>query len=99
MFSYIEALFVTVSLLILFGYQIWHLLQVKRMPLATSTGFNNHARATWVKHVQDEQRDILAVQTLRNQVMAATFLASTATLISLGLLSAAFRPGLFSDIS
>ena len=31
-----------------------------------------------------DQRDILAIQTLRNQVMAATFLASTAILISLG---------------
>jgi len=31
--------------------------------------------------------------------MAATFLASTAILISLGLFSAAFRPGVFSDIS
>ena len=46
-----------------------------------------------------DQRDILAVQTLRNQVMAATFLASTAILISLGLLNAAFRPGIFSEIS
>lgn len=41
----------------------------------------------------------MAVQTLRNKVMAATFLASTAILISLGLFSAAFRPGVFSDIS
>jgi uncharacterized membrane protein len=46
-----------------------------------------------------DQRDILAVQTLRNQVMAATFLASTAILISLGLLNAAFRPGIFGEIS
>jgi hypothetical protein len=35
--------------------------------------------------------DILAVQTLRLQVMAATFLACTAILISLGLLGVAFR--------
>jgi len=99
MFSYIEALFVTVSLLILFGYPIWHLLQVKRMPLATSTGFNNHARATWVKHIQDEQRDILAVQTLRNWTMAATFLASTSIILSLGILSFALTTDGLSDIA
>jgi len=37
------------------------------------------------------EREILAVQTLHNQVMAATFLASIAILISLGLLGVAFR--------
>ena len=47
----------------------------------------------------EDRRDILAVQTLRNQVMAATFLASTAILISLGLLNAAIRPGIFNEIS
>lgn len=41
----------------------------------------------------------MAVQTLRNQVMAATFLASTTILISLGSFSAAFRPGVFMEVS
>jgi uncharacterized membrane protein len=53
----------------------------------------------WVKGVIRDKRDIMAVQTLRNQVMAATFLASTAILICLGAFSAAFRPGVFNDIS
>jgi uncharacterized membrane protein len=39
----------------------------------------------------EEKRDIVAVQSLRNWVMAATFLASTAVLISLGLVASAFR--------
>jgi len=39
--------------------------------------------------VMTERRDILAVQTLRNWTMAATFLASTAMLIALGILSVA----------
>lgn len=53
----------------------------------------------WVKGVIRDKRDILAIQTLRNQMMASTFLASTAILISLGSFSAAFRPGVFSEIS
>ena len=35
--------------------------------------------------VMRNQRDILAVQTLRNWTMASTFLASTAILIALGV--------------
>ena len=62
-------------------------------------GIGNHARERWVREIMRDQRDILAVQTLRNHVMAATFLASTAILISLGLLNAAFRPGIFGEIS
>ena len=73
--------------------------KVHRFPLTTAIGITNHARQMWVKGVIRDKRDILAVQTLRNQVMAATFLASTAILISLGLFSAAFRPGVFSDVS
>jgi uncharacterized membrane protein len=53
----------------------------------------------WVKEIIQDKRDILAIQTLRNQTMAATFLASTAILISLGSFSAAFRPGVFSEMS
>lgn len=46
-----------------------------------------------------ERHDILAVQKLRNQLMAAKFLASTAILISLGVTGLAFRPGTFAEIS
>jgi uncharacterized membrane protein len=64
--------------------------------LTTAVGITNHAREMWVNGIMRDKRDILAVQTLRNQVMAATFLASTAILICLGSFSAAFRPGVFS---
>ena len=85
-----------------FGIVFYHLylfFRVRRDPLKTAIGITNHARQMWVKGVIRDRRDIMAVQTLRNQVMAATFLASTAILICLGLFSAAFRPGVFSDIS
>jgi len=35
----------------------------------------------------NEKKDILAVQTLRNSTMAATFLASTAVLLIIGVLT------------
>jgi uncharacterized membrane protein len=52
-----------------------------------------------VESVISKERDILAIQTMRNWVMAATFLASTSILISLGLISVALRPGLVGEIS
>ncbi len=45
------------------------------------------ARAAWVESVMRERRDILAVQTLRNSTMAASFMASTAILLIIGVLT------------
>ena len=46
-----------------------------------------------------EKRDILAVQTLRNWTMAATFLASTSILIGVGALSVALTSERLLEIS
>ena len=81
------------------AYHLHLVYLVRRNPLTTAIGITNHVRCQWVQSVREDRRDILAVQTLRNQMMAATFLASTAILISLGLLVAAMRPGLFGEIS
>ena len=67
--------------------------------MTTAIGITNHVRLKWAEHVMQGGHDILAVQTLRNQVMAATFLASTAILISLGVIGLAFRPGMFAEVS
>ena len=94
-----EVLLVGSALGIALAYHIHLYVKVRRQPLETAVGIGNHARQRWVQGVMGGQRDILAIQTLRNQVMAATFLASTAILISLGLLNAAFRPGIYSEVS
>ncbi len=82
-----------------FGYHIWHFFQIRREPLLTSTGFNNHARSIWVKHIRENKLDILAIQTLRNWTMSATFLASTAILLSLGILSFALTTDGLNEIA
>jgi uncharacterized membrane protein len=46
-----------------------------------------------------DNRDLLAVQTLRNWIMASSFLASTAILISLGLLRLAASTEKIAEIS
>jgi uncharacterized membrane protein len=72
---------------LLLGYHLIHLLEVRFWPARTSLGRNNRARARWASNVMARGADILAVQTLRNWTMAATFLASTAIVIALGILS------------
>jgi len=94
-----EIILVVSAAVVLIAYHTHLYQKVRREPLTTAVGITNHARQMWVKGVIRDRRDIMAVQTLRNQVMAATFLASTAILISLGSFSAAFRPGVFNEIS
>lgn len=58
-------------------------------PHYTVQAVQAEARRHWVESVMRDRRDILAVQTLRNSTMAATFLASTAVLLIMGTLSLA----------
>ena len=73
------------ALVLLFGYHLLLLLKIKGKPDETTFGRLQRARSEWLETVVG-QNAILAVQTLRNSVMSATFLASTAMLISLGSL-------------
>ncbi len=93
----IVMVFSTVGILI--SYHIHLYLKVRRDPFMTAIGITSHAREMWVKGIIRGKHDILAVQTLRNQVMASTFLASTAILICIGSFNAAFRPGMFNEVS
>jgi uncharacterized membrane protein len=97
--SLLEILLVVVTAVLVIAYHVHLYVKVRQNPLTTAIGTTNYARQMWVKGVIKDKRDILAVQTLRNQMMGATFLASTSILISLGLLNAAFRPGVFNEIS
>jgi uncharacterized membrane protein len=94
-----EILLVAITAAVIVLYHAHLYFKVRQNPLSTAIGITNHARQMWVKEVLRDRRDILAVQTLRNQVMSATFLASTSILISLGSFGAAFRPNVFSAIS
>jgi uncharacterized membrane protein len=95
--EYTEIGLTLISLGVLFIYHLQLYRQVRNSPLTTAIGLTNHARHAWVQNIVDKKRDILAVQTLRNWVMASTFLASTAILISLGLVASAFRTEITSS--
>jgi uncharacterized membrane protein len=72
---------------LLIGYHLVHLFELEFRPSRTSFGRNSEARARWAVHIMACDKDILAVQTLRNWTMAATFMASTAIVLALGILS------------
>jgi len=69
------------------AYNLYLRRRLKTNPIYTLYGATQMARTAWVVGVMEEKSDILAVQTLRNSTMAATFLASTAVLLAVGLLS------------
>ena len=96
---YIEIIFTALAFGSLIAYHIRHFFQMKQETPITDIGRNNQVRARWVRTIMEERRDILAVQTLRNWTMAATFLASTAMLISLGVLNLALSTEKMSEVS
>ena len=83
----LDLLCLLVSILMFTLYNVFIWWKLKSNPIYTIQGATNLARRAWVVNVMEEKNDILAVQTLRNSNMAATFLASTAILLSVGVLT------------
>jgi uncharacterized membrane protein len=94
-----EIILTSAACLILLLYHSHLFYQVRKAPLTTSFGLTNRLRRDWVQAIMEGKKDILAVQTLRNWVMASSFLASAAMLIGLGVLNAAFRTEKLAECS
>jgi uncharacterized membrane protein len=83
-----DAAAMAVSATLVGAYYLWLWVQVRRDPTYTIHGVNELARTLWVANVMhNPSRDIMAVQTLRNFVMGASLMASTATLLIIGTLT------------
>jgi uncharacterized membrane protein len=77
-----------VSVMIIVGYHIFLAYKIRQDPTYTVQAVNRIARTAWVETIMgDEKNAVLAVQTLRNSTMAATFLASTSVLLIMGVLT------------
>ena len=94
-----EIILTSAAFLILVLYHSHLFYQVRKAPLTTSFGLTNRLRRDWVQAIMEGKKNILAVQTLRNWVMASSFLASAAILIGLGILNAAFRTEKLAECS
>jgi len=78
---------ITASTILIIAYHLFLYRKVKKDPAYTVQAVNHIARTAWVESIMHEKRDVLAVQTLRNSTMAATFLASTSVLMIIGILT------------
>ena len=84
----LDLIALAVSMAMFTGYNLYVWCRLRRDSIYTIQGATNLARRAWVMSIMEEEgKDILAVQTLRNSTMAATFLASTAILLSVGVLN------------
>ncbi|MDB5811673.1 MAG: hypothetical protein JWN94_3795 [Betaproteobacteria bacterium] len=78
----------TASVLLLIAYHVFLRIKLRSDPLYTIQAVNALSRAAWVETVMTAgNKDVLAVQTLRNSIMGATFLSSTAVLLIIGVLT------------
>lgn len=78
--------FITSAALLIL-YHVFLRYQIRNNPAYTVQAINIMARTAWVENIMRNGKDILAVQTLRNSTMAATFLSSTSILLIMGVLS------------
>lgn len=82
------------SILLVIAYHLFLRHKVKKDPTYTVQAVNRIARTAWVETIMhDGKKDVLAVQTLRNSTMAATFLASTSVLLIIGVLTLSEQGG------
>ncbi len=76
------------SAFILIVYHLYLRMKVRSNPTYTVQAINRIARTAWVETMMASGKpDVIPIQTLRNSTMAATFLASTAVLLIIGVLT------------
>jgi uncharacterized membrane protein len=87
--SYLSDLFAAaLSVAIVYGYHAFLRMRVRHDPGYTIQAVLNLGRTAWVERMMTESGGgILAVQTLRNAIMGATFFASTAVALIVGTIT------------
>jgi len=77
-----------ISAALVAAYYYFLRLKVRNNPTYTIHGVNALARRLWVENImRNSAKDIMAVQTLRNFIMAPSLMASTAALLIIGTLT------------
>ncbi|KAJ4899090.1 hypothetical protein Rs2_13041 [Raphanus sativus] len=84
---YLDVILVPPGLMVYAAYHIYLWYKLRTQPLTTTIGTNARARRFWVASIikDNEKKNILAVQTLRNCIMGSTLMATTSILLSAGL--------------
>jgi len=77
-----------ISVLLILIYYFYLARRTRRLPNSSMHALNTKIRERWVSMIMGSgNMDILAIQTLRNSVMAANFMAATAILLIVGILN------------
>ncbi|KAG5541125.1 hypothetical protein RHGRI_021113 [Rhododendron griersonianum] len=84
---YLDVILVPLGFAVMLGYHVWLWHMVRTQPLTTIIGTNATGRKLWVSAIMkdNDKKNILAVQTLRNTIMGSTLMATTSILLSSGL--------------
>ncbi|QCE16130.1 uncharacterized protein LOC114164228 [Vigna unguiculata] len=84
---YLDVILVPLGFLMSIGYHFWLWHTVRTHPHTTIIGINASGRRNWVATIMkdNDKKNILAVQSLRNTIMGATLMATTSILLCSGL--------------
>ncbi|KAK7293705.1 hypothetical protein RJT34_16578 [Clitoria ternatea] len=84
---YLDVILVPLGFLISIGYHFWLWHKVRTKPHSTIIAINASGRRNWVNAIikDNDKKNILAVQSLRNTIMGATLMATTSILLCSGL--------------
>ena len=92
-----DAIAFAISCLLILIYYLRLERQTRRAPHARAHSVNAMIREQWVMMIMNSGKlEILAIQTLRNSVMAASFMATTAILLMSGVLNLSEKIGEWS---
>jgi len=87
------------SVVLILAYHGYLRYRLRRNQSYTIQAVNKQARNSWVEGIMaSRDRAIVGVQTLRNSTMAATFLASTAILLTIGVLNLMDKDGVLDRL-
>ncbi|KAH1131279.1 hypothetical protein J1N35_002657 [Gossypium stocksii] len=80
----LDFILVPTGLLLLALYHVWLLFTILKHPTRTVIGLNAESRHQWVLSMMSDplKNGVLAVQTIRNNIMASTLLATVAITLS-----------------
>ena len=84
----VEAVIAACCAAILVFYHVGLARRMRTRPETTTMGRHRLARSAWARLPKGADRELVVVQSMRNLVMSASFLASTAVLLAAGFLGA-----------
>ncbi|WVZ13754.1 hypothetical protein V8G54_011320 [Vigna mungo] len=84
---YLDVILVPLGLVMIVAYHVWLWYKTQTQPFTTTFGREADSRRSWVLVMIKEidKKNVVAIQSLRNWIMASTLMATSAILICAGL--------------